>query len=521
MTIEKQLLETVEPLIDEIVSVNKRIDELTLEKGEPGIPGVGIKSISQEIPEKFEIELDDGSIASVELPSGQDGQDGERGEAGEPGAGIDTKSWEPGVYRQGSIVQHNIGQYFKALKDTAEDPNESLEWERIGGAGFRFAKSFKPENIYQNGDLFVKEFGLFGMFNGEIKLLAGRGPKGEKGETGKAVDGKDGKDGCEIVAFESNGLVAALLTKDAAGDLKAHSIDFAPVIEKQLDELRKEFGELSYDEVSDVVQKSLLTHEADSEAVPMRFYRNLWDMGTNYAAGDVVTFGRKIFIAKESNSGQVPQGGSLINPLVGSKYWIEVVVGNLGAIPSGEAGGTSTPGPAGPAGPAGPPGPAGADGKPGADLTAGAYLPLAGGNMTGPIGTSASGGTVMSFMATYSMFTGTGGVSFRYGATDLIAFNQNLVYAYKAIQLPATGAGIVFGPGGADIRRGANANEIEIWSGAAKRATFSNTAFTYAVPLVLPADPTADLQAATKKYVDTLEAKVTALEARITALETP
>jgi hypothetical protein len=326
------------------------------------------------------------------------------------------------------------------------------------------------------------------------------------------------------VAFESNGLVAALLTKDAAGELKAHSIDFAPVIEKQLDDLRKEFGELSYDEVSDVVQKSLLTHEADSEAVPMRFYRNLWDMGTNYAAGDVVTFGRKIFIAKESNSGQVPQGGSLINPLVGSKYWIEVVVGNLGAIPSGEAGGTSTPGPAGPRGPPGQdttvPGPAGPPGKDGADLTAGAYLPLAGGSMSGPI-TFPAVGTVLNFSATYGLFTAAGGVSFRFGANDIMAFSSTYVTSYKPIVTPGTGIGIQFGTGGAFIGRGANANEMIVSAGGATRATFSSTAFTYAVPIILAADPTADLEAATKKYVDTLEAKVTALEARIAALETP
>ena len=147
-------------------------------------------------------------------------------------------------------------------------------------------------------------------------------------------------------------------------------------------------------------------------------------------------------------------------------------------------------------------------------------MPLAGGSMSGPITFPASG-TVMNFTATYGLFTAAGGVSFRFGANDIMAFSSTFVTAYKPIVTPVTGIGIQFGTGGATIGRGANANEMIISAGGATRATFSSTAFTYAVPIILAADPTADLEAATKKYVDTLEAKVTALEARIAALETP
>lgn len=384
MTIEKQLLEAIEPIIDEVVLVNKRIDQLSLEKGDAGIPGVGIKSISQEIPEKFEIELDDGQVVSIDLPAGDVGEQGQDGKDGAPGAGIDVKSWEPGVYREGAIVQHNIGQYFKALKDTAQNPNDAQDWERVGTAGFRFAKAFAADAVYKDGDLFVKDFGLFGQFNGEAKLLAGRGPKGDKGEKGlSGINGKDGKDGADIVAFESKGLSIVLLTKHADGELKSHAVDFTDVINQQMDELRKEFGELSYDEVANVVNESINNHDSDDTAIPMKFYRNRWEIENTYNPGDVVTFGTKLFVSKLSNSGQVPQGGSLTDPLAGSKYWAEIQVGGgSGAAQPGSGGGSQgpagvqgpqgAPGPAGPTGadgPQGPVGPQGPQGIPGLGLT--------------------------------------------------------------------------------------------------------------------------------------------------------
>lgn len=344
MTIEKELLEAIEPLIDEVVNVNKRLDGLKLEKGEKGAPGVGIKTIKQELPEKFDIELDDGQVVSVDLPSGEDG---EQGEPGENGAGIDSKMWQPGVYREGSIVQHNIGQYFKAIKDTAEDPNASADWERIGSSGFRFAKSYTPENVYSDGDLFVKDFGLFGMFNGEIKLLAGRGPKGERGERGVAIDGKDGmpgRDGAEIIAFEAKGFKAVLLMKHADGDIKHHTIDFEPILNEHFDAMRKEFGELAYDEVAEVVNETINKHDADDTAIPMHFYRGVWEMENSYKVGDSVIFNGKLFLAKAASSGVLPYGGSLLNPFQGSDAWEAIpLVASSASGSGGSSGGTGAP----------------------------------------------------------------------------------------------------------------------------------------------------------------------------------
>lgn len=163
------------------------------ERGPQGEQGpAGERGITGERGEKGE--KGDTGERGLAGEQGPIGERGEKGETGENGAGIEVRSWEAGIYREGSIVQHHVGQYFKAVRDTSLEPNpidgENEDWERIGTAGFRFAKGFAESRVYKKGDLFVKDFGLF-MWNGEkAQLLAGRGPKGERGE--KGVDGKDG-----------------------------------------------------------------------------------------------------------------------------------------------------------------------------------------------------------------------------------------------------------------------------------------------------------------------------------------
>jgi hypothetical protein len=128
----------------------------------------------------------------------------------------------------------------------------------------------------------------------------------------------------------------------------------------------------------------------------------------------------------------------------------------------------------------------------------GAYLPLAGGTLTGPI--TMPVGTVMNFTNTYSLFTGNGGVSFRFGATDLLAASSTGIYAYKPLITPATGIGIQFGNGGGYMSKVGNG--IGVYTGGSQKFKFDSTEHTSLVPVVLPADPTTALQAATKQYVD-------------------
>jgi hypothetical protein len=128
----------------------------------------------------------------------------------------------------------------------------------------------------------------------------------------------------------------------------------------------------------------------------------------------------------------------------------------------------------------------------------GAYLPLAGGTLTGPI--TMPVGTVMNFTNTYSMFTGNGGVSFRFGSTDLLAASSTGIYAYKPLITPATGIGIQFGNGGGYMSKVGTG--VGVYIGGSQKFKFDSTEHTSLVPVVLPADPTTALQAATKQYVD-------------------
>jgi len=368
MTIEKQLVHALEPIIDEVVAVNKRVDELASAQQKSAI---GIKAIEKTADDKLSIELDNEQKFEFDLPAGADGKDGAKGEKGQDGlhgAGLEAKSWESGVYREGSMVQHHIGQFFKALKDTADEPGESADWERIGNAGFRFAKTFDKEAAYQNGDLYIKDYGLFGVFNGEAKLIAGRGAKGDKGEKGIAgtngKDGIDGKDGAKVVAFEAKGFAAALVIEEVDGSLKTYSVDFAKAFDSEVEALRKEFYELSYDEVTNVVEKSLLVHEADDTAAPLRFYRGNWSLNNSYQPGDVISFSGKLYAAIAASEAEPPEGGSLTNPLAGSQFWTKLQIAVTGSG-GGGSGGAGEPGPAGPAGPKGDTGPAGPAGTKG------------------------------------------------------------------------------------------------------------------------------------------------------------
>ena len=51
---------------------------------------------------------------------------------------IEAGQWEDGIYRQGDLVTHNIGQHFEAQEDTSAAPGDDDTWERIGNAGLRW-----------------------------------------------------------------------------------------------------------------------------------------------------------------------------------------------------------------------------------------------------------------------------------------------------------------------------------------------------------------------------------------------
>ena len=112
--IEKKITEILEPLVDEIVDVRKKIAAIELkagpqgergadgkdgadgERGADGSDGVGIAAIKQfEGEGRALIELTDGQSIEVELPRGEKGDAGDRGVDGRDGVdglGLNTKA---------------------------------------------------------------------------------------------------------------------------------------------------------------------------------------------------------------------------------------------------------------------------------------------------------------------------------------------------------------------------------------------------------------------------------------------
>jgi hypothetical protein len=126
-------------------------------------------------------------------------------------------------------------------------------------------------------------------------------------------------------------------------------------------------------------------------------------------------------------------------------------------------------------------------------------LPLTGGTMTGTIASPIA--TPMSFMNNYSLFSQNGGVSFRFGAADLIAFSSVGIINYKPMTTPASGIGVQFGSGGGYLAKGGT-NGIGAYIGGQLRWTFGSTEHMSTLPIAVSAEATAVNHLVTKSYVD-------------------
>ncbi len=152
-----------------------------------------------------------------------------QGERGETGAGLDAPAWEPGVYRDGCTVTHHIGQYFRALVDTAQEPGTGEDWQRLGTAGFRLAEPYTEGRSYAPGDLFVRDRALF-LQTGKSgpRLMVGRGAKGEPGTPG--TPGRPGRDGATVETIELRGTALVLgVIRDGQPD--PLTVDLAPLVD--------------------------------------------------------------------------------------------------------------------------------------------------------------------------------------------------------------------------------------------------------------------------------------------------
>lgn len=138
------------------------------------------------------------------------------GPIGLSGLGIDSPYWAQGIYREGSVVQHFLGQHFIATKDTSDEPGAS-DWARIGKGGFKHCGGFHEEATYEVGDIYAKDFATFLVKDDNTHvLLSARGPKGPKGDKGDAslIAGPRGFEGDSVKAVHADERGFVFETKD-------------------------------------------------------------------------------------------------------------------------------------------------------------------------------------------------------------------------------------------------------------------------------------------------------------------
>ena len=281
--------------------------------------------LTDRISELEAVKVTDGKdgIDGVDGKDGSDGIDGVNGEQGEAGvkgadgtdgrdgAGIDVPIYKAGVYREGSVVQANLGQYFKALKDTAEGVDHE-SWERVGLSGFRMTGAFDESKGYVAGDLYIKNFGLF-LSDGEESLcVAGRGPAGKRGEKGLSgkdgAPGADGADGDNFDAIEINGTNLVVVIKKSDGEFETKAVDLSPLLEVTA-EITKSVEVKTASEVKaqfEAHAKGLLEyiseHISDQAAVPINFYRGLYTTANTYVRGDTVTYANNLYVTSQDTT---------------------------------------------------------------------------------------------------------------------------------------------------------------------------------------------------------------------------
>ena len=234
-----------------------------------------VKSAIAKLPVEIQSEVQK-QFDALEVP---------KGDQGETGLGFNTKSWEPAIYRADEIVQHNIGQCFKALVDTNTEPGMSDDWERVGTNGLRWTGLKQADFNYVDGDMFIDGGSLFLHMDGKTKMLVQRGKNGRDGRDG--ADGKDGVDQAQIVAGVLDVIDKALI-------------------------LAKDDGTTTEVEVRGLegMQKALLWIEQqwaieEDIGISFRQYKGIYKRGESYSKGDCVNFNKGLYIANENDSNSV------------------------------------------------------------------------------------------------------------------------------------------------------------------------------------------------------------------------
>ena len=348
----KELAESISDYVRGEVSriedklANLRSDVDSLPTPRDGVDGKDGESIVGPAGQDGVDGQDGKSITGPEGPQGEQGpagesiqgEKGDTGEQGPSGTGVDTPLYEKRVYRKGEEVQHHFGQFFRALEDTAESPDCLESWERVGSSGFRLTGAHSKDADYRDGDLYIKDFGLFLHKDGEAQCIAGRGPQGKTGKVGPkgrdgvgtdGKDGRDGKDGSSLEALELRGANLVAVFKSSEGEVTDHAVSLEPFLETAAlvqKEIQQTTNKAVIDQADEYVRKlwdSLNSHLDDDTATPISFYRGLWKVDTAYGVGDWVRYGTEGFLCRRANTGTIPRNYPN-SPTDASEYWVSI-----------------------------------------------------------------------------------------------------------------------------------------------------------------------------------------------------
>ena len=230
------------------------------------------KYVKEEIPAQVAK-----AVSEIEVPKGEDGSDG---------LGFDLSNWNPGIYREGTTVQHNIGQAYKALADTNDEPGTTASWERVGSSGFRWTGVKSVDNNYMNGDLYIDGGTTFLWNEGKGYMLAQRGRNGKNGIDG--IHGKNGSDAPTMIDMTIVGkdLVAVF------SDGNMHTVNM-PQIE-EIEDVKKQLTWL---------EEQMLNFE--NVKAPIKGYEGVWENGKSYSKGDLVTVSKGLYLCIRTDSNSI------------------------------------------------------------------------------------------------------------------------------------------------------------------------------------------------------------------------
>lgn len=262
------------PDVDDIVTrlFEKHGNEL---KGQPGIDP-DLDDIAKRV------KADPGFVESLK------GAPGAKGDTGETGAGIEAVQWASGIYREGVTVQHYIGRYYRALRDTADEPGKSEDWMRVGTSGLRFIDEKDADLARENGDIFTDQGSTFVWLDGKSFLLARAGASGLKGTPG--AKGEPGKDAPYLVAAELTPTALVLAQSDGGlveCDTSKFSANLYAIAKQACSELLEEDRK-----------------RGAGRGTPVKTFMGQLQESTSYVRGDVITHANALWTCRKSTKGR-------------------------------------------------------------------------------------------------------------------------------------------------------------------------------------------------------------------------